>query len=339
MSLTSGQGSKRPELNSLGRRLFRLVINAVSSFLIRQDSTVFAQCTLLVSRPLRRIQLVRRWVEEAQVSDPLAQSAVQAPIEVVMAVARKDLRTVELSLASCREHIRNEILKTTLVVTKDAFDEARKRFSNSHTFVVDERDFLPSSLLEAINEHFPLSRRGWVMQQVIGLWAAHESSAPGTLVLDSDTVFLKPISLLSSEGVQLLQFSHEYVEEYESHARKIWGSRKRFRGLSFVTHYQLMKPSVVREMFSAENNLEDWVRAGRPLHHSPVADYHSYGRFLADRHKNDLLVGRWGNKKLPWTMLAEDIEVAQVLNFLRERLPNYLSISFHTYLKPRRASS
>lgn len=313
------------------RRIFRVFINAIGNTLRDSSSKIVAKFVLCLSKPFRQFHLIRRWVDEAQISDPLSGSDSLPEIDLVIAAATKDLRSAKLAVTEFLKHASNPTRSVLIVVSNDGLNLAKQLFATEKVQIQDEREFLPRSLLAMIEENHPAGRKGWITQQVIGIFAAMQSDAPGIVVLDSDTVLIRPLAFLDRQGVQLLQFSHEYVAQYEKHAARVWGARRRHANMSYVTHYQLMQPDIVREMFPTPEDIGFWLLEGDMTLKSPIADYHSYGRFLVENHPSRFMLGRWGNKSAQWGQFPGE-KTDTFLFELREKYSTSFSVSFHTYL-------
>lgn len=324
-------GELKNGFSKLRRRIFLIVVNAVGNTLRKSSKVAVARVALAVSRPFRQFHLVRRWVDEAQINNPLAANENLPSIDAVLAVATKDLRSASLAISACLKNSSNPVRRVLVIVNDSDIQIAESLLSDEKVKVTSEGDFLPDELLTLIEENHPVDRKGWVTQQVIGIFAALNSDAAGVLVLDADTVFLRPITFLNDHGIQLLQFSHEYVTQYEDHATRVWGKRIRHMKLSYVTHYQLMQPEIIRAMFPSVEHLKKWVWLGDMSLKSPIADYHSYGRYLADHFPARLMLGRWGNKSVRWVKSFGQ-DPTQLTSSLRKLYPDSYSVSFHTYL-------
>lgn len=311
------------------KRPLRLASNFLLILAERNQHKWVASLILVFSFPFRRFTLVRRLVNSAQPVDPLSNETDLPNIELVMAVAEKDFSTAVVSIESAKKNCANHIERVVVVVPTQNVREARRVFRG--TMVIDEKKFLPPEMNSTIITHHPDGREGWIRQQVIGLYFARQSQMSGVLVLDADTVFLRPFSLLTKKGVQLIQLSVEYVHQYEKHARLIWGRRRRHLGLSYVTHYQLMQPQVVKEMFPKDVDLIEWIQASDVSFKSPIADYHCYGRFLVERFPKKYRLGIWKNKavKRPRDL---SLNPEQAVNGALEAFRGYSSVSFHSYL-------
>lgn len=310
-------------------RIRGLIVNYLVGLLRTSSSKLVSSTILLVSSPFRRSHVVRRLVDEAQLNNPLKAASNLPNIELILAVARKDFRSASIAVQAALANSRNVISSVAIVVPQQALDEARTLFSSMN--IIAEEDFLPTEFQQAISESSPPGREGWIRQQVIGLLYARESESPGVLVLDSDTILVNELTFLNAEGIQLLQFSHEYVRAYEEHAVKIWGRRRRHKGLSYVTHYQLMQPDVVRMMFKSSPEIIGWLNATDNTKNSPIADYHCYGRYLTDNFPRRVALGRWGNKKMTWDRFSSDFS-AESQSLSKWADSSYYSVSVHSYL-------
>lgn len=281
-----------------------------------------------MSLPFRSLPITRKLVNDAQITDPLRNSLSKPPIDVVIAIASKDFVTAPLAIQGVLRNCANPVNKIFAVVEDSSLDDARKLLPE--IFLLSENMALPQVIRDAVKSNHPRGREGWILQQVLGMYLASSSPAAGVLVLDSDTVLTDRVTFLDGSGTQLLQLSKEYNRQYEIHSRQMWGARRRFRGLSFVTHYQLMQPEILRKMFPDSDSFVKWVSLGRTDHQSPIADYHSYGRFLSDKFPRRVRLGRWLNKPVKWT---DSVGNEPTLDGLMRIYSKYSSVSFHSYLR------
>lgn len=274
----------------------------------------------------------RRVLDCAQPVDPIKTMGVGPTIELVVVANEKDFDFLPLSIYAARQRVRNPIDRVRVIVPTADISAAKKLGLDAE--VLAEENCLPELLLRAVDEHHPPGRRGWILQQVLGLWAILESPYAGVLLLDADTVLLRSRLFLTRGGVQLLSLSHEYEAAYERHATKQWGKRLRNHGLSYVTHHQMVQPDVLRQMFPGAVALERWIRSASIETRSPVSEYHSYGRWLSDHYPERVRFGRWRNKALnPSQLELKDLPTS--LENLDERFPHSLSVSLHSYLKAK----
>lgn len=275
---------------------------------------------------------VRRVVDHLQSIDPLSGSGEGnlPAINLLVPSTAKDFWKVNFVLQGARQASRNPIDEVTIVVPQRDLEEAHSY--SWEAGVVAEENFLDPSVLSATDRYSEIGRRGWVIQQAIKLYGSLRSTAAGVLVIDSDTILLGRRTWLTKRGTQILSFSHEYHSPYETHAAKVWGARKRHYDLSYVTHHMLMQPELVRQMFPRIESLVNWLDLGELSEHSAVADYHSYGRWVADNVPHRYRIARWKNE----SVLIGEGEYSSpeiLLSALRELHPSLLSVSSHSYLE------
>lgn len=310
----------------LRRFFFQLVRLNQSRFLGRLWLS-FSSVTYSLPGPI-----VRRVTDEIQPSFPIRQSESLPSLQIVIACSSKDFEVLPATVQISSRHVLNPIDSVTVVVP-DTKTEKVPELGTS-VKVYGEEELVPQELIEAIRKNHPPGRYGWILQQIIGLYATWSSDSAGVLVLDSDTVLTRRRAFLQGGRRQLLSFSHEYYQPYEEHATRVWGARKRNYGLSYVTHHQLMQPWVLREMFPQVENMVSWVLAASTERKSPIADYHSYGRWLSDNYPEYVLHARWGNKSVPRRSFGS-LEPQALEKEIMERFPSYFSVSLHSYLSKK----
>lgn len=278
------------------------------------------------SRLINIDRSTRKLLDRLLPLDPLNSASDLPNLELLIVAHPRDFDQLGLTIAGAISASKNKINRVVLVVP-DGFETALPRLPFDLSTVC-ESTLLSGSLSDAVRSSSPSERNGWMIQQVIKLNFVRQSAANGVLVVDADTALLKPRTFLDARGSQLLNISFDYRFEYERHALGVWGRRKRLNGISFVTHYQLMQPAVLREMFPDETSLSDWVTSADSTNKSPVSEYHSYGRFLCDRHWGKVSLAKWSNKSLS----REKVSMAeQDTGELATEFPLSASISFHSY--------
>jgi hypothetical protein len=108
--------------------------------------------------------------------------------------------------------------------------------------------------------------------------------------------------------------------------------------LSFVTHHQLMIPSVLQDMFVRFGGLYRWLKLGleKEGSASPVSEYQTYGSFTFKYQRDNLMLGSWSNRNA----LEKEYQLLAIPPYLaldqleKKSGRNFFSVSFHSYLKP-----
>lgn len=272
---------------------------------------------------------LRRTVDESLPFQPRMASKYPPEISVVIPAEAKDFSLLRKTIASAESFSLNPIREVLVIVPKSQ-EKLARQFSDTAQIEIEEA-FLPGEIRSAISGHFSPHRRGWATQQVLKLWAVWTSTSPGVLCIDSDTIFTRPRQFLDSSGRQLISFSREYHPPYEAHAERIWGSRRTNINLSFVTHFQLMQPGLVREMFSGVDDVVRWLTESDPCEMSSLSEYHCYGRWISDNRPNLVRFGKWGNvaRKLDPDNRDDPVLVESILANVP---PDVGSVSFHSYM-------
>jgi len=223
------------------------------------------------------------------------------PVVVLIPVSAKDFHQIGTVIKSIYMHSLNPIHEIILV-SPAQIELPPKIVSLYPVSVIDESRIISPSIRKSVFSLVPSGRTGWVIQQIIKFKYTALCSYP-VVVLDADTVLLRNVTFVDQIGKQLIQFSYEWHAEYETHYRNFLGSR--YRGsvcqISFVTHYQVMQSDVVLQFLGVkdENDLDsrliDWIECADFANHSPLSEYHSYGRFLTDFYPTRFRIESWRN--------------------------------------------
>jgi hypothetical protein len=129
-----------------------------------------------------------------------------------------------------------------------------------------------------------LKCRGWVLQQFIKLNASAFVTTPDYLVVDADTIFLRPQSFFQS-GKGIMRYADQYELLYNRSLELVFGHTRRFP-VSFVTHHMLFNAALVKELLLLIEHRfgQPWWKAvlqemdqGHPISFS---EYELYGHFV-----------------------------------------------------------
>jgi len=280
---------------------------------------------------------LREFVDSLQPISPLRRSRTPneihenlPKIDILVAAVEKDFAILKLTIEAAILSSLNPVSSVRVVVPRNSVADAEEALG-AIAEVTSEEIFLPSALANAASRFETIGRTGWVTQQLIGFYGAWSSKSPGVLVLDSDTLLVGERVWLTESGVQPLSISYEYHQPYESHASRIWGKRRRNHFLSFVTHYMLMQPAVVRQMFPTLADLVRWADMSDLGELSGLADYHSYGRWISDNRPRQIRFERWSNisSDFEWS----DGSTKERVEKLIKAHPDALSFSSHSWAR------
>ena len=275
-----------------------------------------------ISRPLN--SHLRQLLTVLPPSDPLRNYESKPPeISVVIPITEKDFETLHLCIEGLTQNCTNPIQRFTLVCPQQHVVQLTARFPQ--TSVLNEDEYLSQSILGILSE-FPENRIGWIKQQLIKFLFTLESDQD-VLVMDSDTVMLKPKTWVTSDGIQTLAISHEFHIPYVRHFSQF--SELAPPPWSFVTHHQLMQPRIVREFLGSNGErLPEFLSWADKNESSSLSEYHSYGTWLQSKHPN--LIRYSGNLNRSITQTFENY---LSLEKLKAAFPDCSSVSYHKYAK------
>lgn len=167
--------------------------------------------------------------------------------DVVIPCIEKNISTLELAIRGVRKYLQHPIGQIYLVCPPSpAIAEVAVK---ENCEVYSERDLVGFSPADI--RYFPggVDRRGWLYQQFIKLASDKLGNSPYCLVLDSDTVMIRPQSF-ERAGKIVVQYSDEQHLPYREFISDLKLGWKLF-GKSFVCHHFFFKKehlSAVRKL-------------------------------------------------------------------------------------------
>ena len=223
---------------------------------------------------LRRfhLRMIRRYCDG--LPRPTA-ADLQRPLTVVVPAVDKDAAVLEHCLRSVRQFVTHPIAELWVVAPESARIGAIAEASRAR--LVPEDALLPQPARV-------LRTRGWVLQQLIKFNACHSVPTPDYLVLDADTVFLRPQCFFRGART-VLRYSDQYELLYNRSLELLFGHGRRFP-TSFVTHHQVFATDHVKALLAMIEG-----RFGRPWweailhevdqgHLISFSEYEWYGHFV-----------------------------------------------------------
>lgn len=173
-------------------------------------------------------------------------SAALLPVDVLIPVGPKDRELLAVVVAGVRRHLRSQ--RRILLVSADPQDQRWCR--DPQVEWIDEREFPPGSeaLAQILGADAAL---GWWWQQLIKLQAQRllPELADHLLVLDSETVLLRPVRFLDGQGRSLLHPASEDNPSYSAHRQRLLPDLvSQAPGLSGITHCMLFDRRILEQL-------------------------------------------------------------------------------------------
>ncbi len=255
-------------------------------------------------------------------------------IDVVIPCASKDKRILSLCIDYIRSNGQNVgriIVVSAEPLTNRAewFDEARYPFSQQdilHAIIENPRE-------AAAYQNHPANRIGWIYQQLLKLYApvVIPNLTQTILILDADTLFLRPVEFITTNRTLLYTTGTEYHAPYFAHMGRLLPSLRRvFPAYSGIANHMLFEKGVIVELFNAIQQYhqdEPWRALCRcidrqELFGSCMSEYEIYFNFIFGLKKKNIAV-----RQLKWHHQAYIQKLAQY----QKELYDY--VSCHSYLQ------
>lgn len=250
------------------------------------------------------------------------------PLDVYIPAAEHDCDVLGVAIEALKRNLAHPV-EVIWVVT--ALGSKAARIAEEHGCrVVDEDTVLPIVRTDIEYRVGSDDRSGWLFQQLLKLHADAVSSQDTVLVLDADTVLVRP-QTFTSGGRPVLFHSPEYHEPYFRVYRAVTGLEPATR-LSCTTHHMLMRRKGLAALraLMEENRLVPWWRAVLDTCDydsvSGFSEYELYGNHELTCNRGRLRRRWWSNAALPRSELA-GLEVLQ-----RRHGDDVRAVSFHHYL-------
>ncbi len=163
-------------------------------------------------------------------------------LDVVIPAHEKDIDTLDICIEGVKKNVAG--VKNVYVISKT------KLTDNAIWFPEEELPFSFNDVAERIGAHW---RTGWYFADLLEGCASAIIDGPSeyTLILDSDTIFLRPVSLIDDHGVCLLNSSStDGTDLYLEYVSRLIPGLLPTTTESGVTHWILHKKSIVKDMLS-----------------------------------------------------------------------------------------
>ena len=165
-------------------------------------------------------------------------------IDVMIPAIEKDLGTLPYVIDSVRQMVKHPIGRI-MVVSPDSAKIKRICRQKNCSFI-HENTVLPITKKSISYRSARWERSGWLYQQLLKLGGSRLGSSRYYLVIDADTVLIRP-HVFRSGGQTVFYYRNWSQPEYFRTYRKLLGKKANSRK-SFVTHYMLFERSRVREL-------------------------------------------------------------------------------------------
>jgi hypothetical protein len=195
--------------------------------------------------------------------------------DIVIPLHSKDSYTIQECIESCGKYVnKNKIY----IISSD-------RFNHPDITWIDESIFpFSKNHITQINPIIPEHRAGWYYQQLLKLYSQIIPNLTETfLVLDSDVIFLKPVSFIV-DGTPLYSYSNEYTPDYFECMNSLNSYFERSVNVSGICHHMMFEKNILKEVFELikEPKKEVWetiINKVKNWHHG-FSEYELYFHYI-----------------------------------------------------------
>ena len=250
-------------------------------------------------------------------------------IDIVIACIDKDLPILKFCVQAARLFIEDGVDRIFVVAPESPGIRLVARMEGCE--FVNENEVFELKRADVSCRVGEADRSGWLYKQLLVLAADRLSSKSHILILDADTVLIRPHRFVFHDKVTFF-VSDELHAPYFSAYRRLLKMPWRFP-LSFVSHYMLFEPrrlESLRATIERENNCP-WYEAIVDISRDATeisffSEYETYGNYCLFKYPDDHLIQYWNNLPLSRSLLPD-------INRLIARFQNsHRALSFHTYI-------
>lgn len=241
------------------------------------------------------------------------------PIDVVIPVIEKDAQTLVLTIDSVRGNILQPITNIYLIAPESVL--LRQIAHEKHCVFVLEDTVLPKFANNA-------NRKGWIKQQYLKLNADTVGTCEHFLVIDADTILIRPqVFVISSK--EILNILHDYWFKRKQMVKIALGFDK-FHNVDFTSHHMLICKTKLRALKQHLQNVHGlpWQDAldGLNIPEGSFSEYELYGNFVAQRFEPEIELVLGSNMLFPRNGVTN-------IGYAREYLScKYKSLTMHSFL-------
>ena len=241
------------------------------------------------------------------------------PIDVIIPVIEKDLDTLSLTIESLRANVLQPIKNIYLIAPES--EKLRQIAKEKQCVFILEDTVLPVFSKKT-------KRKGWLKQQYIKLNADTVGACEHFLVIDADTILIRP-QVFVLPGKEVLNILHDYWLSRKKMVKVALGYKK-LHNVDFTSHHMLMSKLKLKELKHHLETLhkKSWQDAldSIDIPDGSFSEYELYGNFVAQRFADEVELVLGANTLFPRNGLANIRNASEYLSC------KYKSMTMHNFL-------
>ncbi|GGG17046.1 DUF6492 family protein [Paenibacillus abyssi] len=246
-------------------------------------------------------------------------------IDVLIPAIEKDLNNLPYVIDSVRKMVKHPINDIFIVSPRSAAIEQLCRQKRCR--FVNENTVLPITKKHIHYRSKSWDRSGWLFQQLLKLSGDSICSCSKYLVIDADTVLIRPHTFRS--GSKTVAYYRKWSQpEYFRAYKKLLGT-KAAAPVSFVAHYMLFDKEKVRQLkrtIEGKHQIPWYSAIIKNIRKSSLyafSEFETYGNFVYAKEPGAFVLKSTLNKSLP-------VNAGSLTGLRIQKLAKtYKSLSFH----------
>lgn len=255
-------------------------------------------------------------------------TAAEISIDILIPVIEKDLLSLPFVIDMARANVIHPITEIMIVAPDN--ERIKEVCYQKGCRFVDENSVLPITKNDIDYKTNEWDRSGWLFQQLLKLSGDAICSSDHYLVLDADTLLIRPHVFKDKEKTVFYCRSAKIPEYFKTYKRLL--GVKATAPLSFVAHYMLLEKSKLAELKKAieyKNNAVWYaaiIKSINKLRQITFSEFETYGNFVYAKYPNQMIMADALNLNLK---RAKNQDIAQ-LDF-QQLAENFRSVSLHSW--------
>jgi hypothetical protein len=250
-------------------------------------------------------------------------------IDVIIPVVEKDMDVLPYAIDGVRKNLKHPIGR--IIIIAPNVQRIKRLCVDNRCEFVQEDSILPITKRDIDYIVDGQDRSGWLFQQFLKWSGDLLSSQEYYLVLDADTVLIRP-QIFEINGRVVLLHSDEHHQPYFDLYKKLLGVDAP-TALSFTSHhllYQRCRIAELKRQIEQRHQGVPWYKVLLETidrsEMSAISEYEIYGQWMLQNHGDEVIREYWFNLALNRAELRRFDKLVQELS------QRYRSISFHSYL-------
>jgi hypothetical protein len=253
---------------------------------------------------------------------------VQTEFDIVIPVGPSDIGFIWDHIHRNKQNIIGH--RNIYIVTKDtsAIDMKFQTIANNHGYILVDEAIFPFRMADVIAYHNGVNwRNGWYLQQLIKLYAGYviPDILPTYLVVDADTVFLKPTTFIGPDGKFLFNVGSEYHPPYFAHMESLHPTLKKYIRASGICHHMIFNRDYVQKMMKM---VEDHHNTGQEfwkiflqkvtdIMGSGASEYEMYFNYMHCYHSDAIRIRPLYWRNTPKLIENENYDYVSIHHYMR----------------------